>query len=96
MVEFERIAKGIVEPAQNDIHRLQAGQGFEKHRLITHREICPLYQGITQIAGQIGVFKVRFVIWSGRQQDNAGIVAVARRQVHERLSQGDKKRCKPL
>ena len=96
LIQFERIAERIVQPPQDDVNRLQAGQRFEIDALVAHRQVAALDQGVAEVARQIGVLEVGFVIRSGGQQHDARVVAVARCHVVQRLPQGGKVRRQPL
>ena len=69
-VQFERVQPQVVHPLDQAVHRLQALQGFEEHVLVAHRQVRALHQGQAQVAGQVSVFKIGFVVRARREQGN--------------------------
>ena len=51
----------------------QALQRFEKQVLVAHRQVAALDQGQAQVARQVGVFKIGFVVGAGRHQRDVRI-----------------------
>src|SRR5438552_17771340 len=43
--QLERIAKGIVHPAQDDIHRLESLNGLQKDTPVSHSQVCTFDEG---------------------------------------------------
>ena len=50
------------------MHGLQALQGFEVKLLVTHRQVIALHQAQAQIAGEVSVLEISFVVGPGGQQ----------------------------
>jgi len=50
------------------VHPLQATQGFQIQGFAAYRQILPFDQREAKVAGQVGVFKISFVVWPGCQQ----------------------------
>ena len=50
------------------MHGLQALQGFEVQLLVAHRQVIALHQTQAQVAGQVGVFEIGFVVGAGGEQ----------------------------
>ena len=70
------------------MHRLQAVQCLQKNALVAHRQVAAFSQRDAQIARQIGMFEVCFRIRTGRQQHQAGRLAVgARAQALQHVEQ---------
>src|ERR1700733_12493810 len=74
--QLERIAKAIVDPAQNDIDLLQPIYGLQIYAPIAHGKIRSFDQGESQVSRDIRVFEVGLVVWSRGQQDDSRIVAL--------------------
>ena len=55
---------------------LQPVDGLEIDAAVSHRQIRSLDQGESQVAGNIRVFKVSFVVRSGSEQNDSWVVAV--------------------
>ena len=55
------------------MHALQALQGFEVELLVAHQQVAALHQGQAQVARQIGVLKIGFVVRAGREQGDVRI-----------------------
>ena len=55
------------------MHALQALQGFEVELLVAHQQVAALHQGQAQVARQIGVLKIGFVVGAGREQGDVRV-----------------------
>ncbi len=55
---FERIARIVLQPAQDDIDRLQPAQCFQTEPRIAHREILRLDQRQAEILRDEGLFEI--------------------------------------
>jgi hypothetical protein len=73
--QFERIAEVVVQAAQDGVHPLQA-----RHRLqvdgVAHRQILTLDQRKAQVAGQVGVLEIGFVVRPRGEQHGQRRLAV--------------------
>jgi hypothetical protein len=75
--QFERVAEVVVEPAQDGVHAAQAVECLQVDAFATHRQVLPFDQREAEIAGEVGVFEVGFVVGARRQQhDQRRLVAV--------------------
>ena len=72
--QFERIAKAVVNAAQDHVDLLQPIHGLEKNAPVAHREIRSLDQRESEISRQIRVLEVGLVVRPGREQHDARIV----------------------
>ena len=88
--QFERIAEAIIDTAQNDIDRLQPAQRFQRQAAIAHSEVVALHQRIAEIGGEIGMFKVGFVVGTGGEDDRAWQLFVLEGTLCQRVLQGAK------
>ena len=70
--QLQRVQPVVVNPLQKPVHRLQALQGFEVQLLVAHRQVVALHQAQAQVARQVSVFEIGFVVRSGREQRNVG------------------------
>ena len=70
--QLNRVAVNIVHLAQDHIHPGQAVQGFHPQKAVAHQQVAALYQGQSQVIGQVGVLEARLVHCAGREQDDAG------------------------
>jgi hypothetical protein len=76
--QFERVAIAVVLAAQDDMHALQAAQGLQVDRVAAHRQVLPLDQRKAEVAGQVGVLEIGFVVRPGRQQHDVRRLAAHR------------------
>ena len=67
--QFERIAEVVVEAAQDGVHAAQSAERLEEHRVAAHREIVALDQRHAELAREIGVLEIGFVVGAGREDD---------------------------
>ena len=88
VAQLERIAEVVVEPAQDDVDRVQAAEGLEEHAVVAHREVATLDQGVAEVAREVGMLEVALVVGPGSEQHDARIVVVARRQADEGVAGG--------
>jgi hypothetical protein len=68
--QFERVAVVVIQPAEQRMYTPQAAECSEVDAIAAHRQVLSFDQGKTEIARQIGVFEVGFVVGSRRQQDD--------------------------
>ena len=66
--QFQRVQKFIVEPLEQAVHRLQSFEGFKEQAVVAHHQVAAFDQRQAQVARQVGVFKIGFVVRAGRQQ----------------------------
>ena len=89
--QLKRVEVLVVHPFEQTMHRHQPAQGFKKQPLVAHDQVAALHQAQAQVAGQIGVLKIGFVVRPGGQQGDVGSIA-SRAQcleaVHERAVSG--------
>ena len=78
-VEFQWVAKVVVDVAQNDIHGMQAIDGVEPHAPIAHGEVIALHKGIAQIGREVGMLKIGGVKRPRGQYDDPGVFFIVRR-----------------
>ena len=79
------------------MHPFQAGQRFQINRVAAHRQILPLDHRKAQIARQISVFKIGFVVRPWRQQhDMRTFAGIGRRPVFETFLHLPEKRSEML
>ena len=84
--QFERVAIAVVLAAQDDVHPLQAAQGFQVHRVAAHRQILPFDQRVAEVARQVGMLEIGFVVRPRRQQhDMRRLVALDRGERRQAL-----------
>ena len=72
---FQRVEEGIVHPLDDAVHRLQAVQRLQVQALVAHRQIAPFDQRDAQVACQVGVLEIGFVVRPRRQQHDVRIGA---------------------
>ena len=80
VVQFQRITKLVLHPAQNDMHRFKAAQGLEIDAVVAHGEVLALDEHVAQVAGQVTLFKIRLVVGALREQNHSRIIRGLRRQ----------------
>ena len=68
--QLQRIAKAIVQTADQQIHRLQSGQRLDVDAAVAHREVRAFHQREAPVAGKKRVFKVVLVVWPRGQHDD--------------------------
>ena len=83
--EGEGVAMHVQIAAEDNIDRLQAAQGLEKHAVMPDREIGSFDEGVTEIARQIRVFRVGFAQRARGQQHDPGIFAMPGGDAGQRL-----------
>ena len=86
--QFERIAEIIIHAAHDGMHPAQAGEGLEPHAAVSHRKILPLDQREAQVARQIGVLEIGFVVRPWRQQYGIDPAIILRRIGGDGIAQG--------
>ena len=94
--QLERVAEAVVEPAEDDVDRLQAFQRLDEDPAITHRQVAAFDQGEAQIAREVRMLEVRFVVRPGRQQHDPGLVSRLRRHRPERVALSAEERRQPV
>ena len=75
-VEFERIEKIGIDPAQQHVEPLQAGDGADMHAVAADGEIVALDQQKAEIARKRRVLEKGFAERARRQQPDPRLVAV--------------------
>ncbi len=75
-IELQRIEKIGIDPAQQHVEPLQAGDGADMNAVAADGEIVALDQQEAEIARQRGVLEIGFAEGAGRQQPDARLVAV--------------------
>ena len=71
VAQFQRIAKIVIDPAQNDVDLFQAAQGFQIDAIVAHRQVLSFDQHIAQIARQVTLLKIRLVAGAGGEKNDA-------------------------
>ena len=66
--QLQRIEPVVVHSLEQAVHGLQALQGFEVKLFVADGQVVALDQAQAQVAGQVGVFEVSFVVGAGGQQ----------------------------
>src|ERR1035438_5694827 len=94
--QFDRVAEAVVHAPQDHIHRLEAVECLEEYAAVAHRQVAPLNQRETEIAGQVRVLEVRLVDRSRRKKHYPRIIAARGRQVQESVAKRAEKGCEPL
>ena len=94
--QLERIAEVVVQPPQDGVDALEAGQRLEIDAVLAHGEVAALDEGEAEVAGQVRVLEVRLVVRARRQQHDVGRLAVARRPLAERLLKRQEELGEPL
>ena len=92
--QLERIGEIRVEAAKNYRHPLESAQRAQIHDAVAHREIFAFDQLEPEVAREIGVFEVGFVVRTGRQQHR--MAGGAARQTDDRVAIVAEKRRQPL
>mmetsp|Transcript_3883 Transcript_3883/g.13736 ORF Transcript_3883/g.13736 Transcript_3883/m.13736 type:complete len:703 (-) Transcript_3883:3695-5803(-) len=85
-LQFERVQPGVVHPAQQHMHALQAGQGLQIDLVGAHGQVGALDQRDAEVARQEGLLEIGLVARARRQQRDAAALA-GRRELHQRLHQ---------
>ena len=85
IAQFERVAKIIVHAAQNHVHPIEAAQRFQEDVVVAHQEVGSLDQHVAQVAGEIRLLEIRFVVRAGREHHDAARVLMAGHKVRERV-----------
>ena len=84
--QLDRIAERVINPAQDDIDRLQAFERLQEDALIAHGQITAFDQSESKVTSQVGVLEIGFVKRAGREQHHMRIIHLARRQPPERVA----------
>ena len=71
----QRIAEIFVQPAQDAVDRLQPAERLQIDPVVAHGQVLAGDQLIAQIARQIGMLEIGFVIGTGGQQYDPGLAA---------------------
>ena len=78
--QLERIAEAVVEPAEDDVDRLQAFERLDEDAAIAHGQVAAFDQREAEIAREVRMLEVRLVVRSRRQQHDLGGQVRRRRQ----------------
>ena len=71
------------------MHALQTLHGFEVQAIAAHGQVISLHQAQAQVAGQIGVLEIGFVVGAGCEQRNVWRLACRQRTAgFEAIDQG--------
>ena len=85
--QLQRVQPLVVHALDQRVHRLQALECLEVEALVAHRQVVALDQGQAQVARQVGVLEVGFVVGAGREQGDARVLTLGRQRldaVHQR------------
>ena len=74
----------------------EAGERLEKNAVVAHGQILALDKLVAEIAREIGLFKIGFVVRPRREQHDARIVRIRRRELRERFLHLAKKSGQPV
>ena len=94
--QLERIAEVVVEPAEDDVDRLQAVERLEEHAAVAHGQVAALDEREAEIAREVGVLEVGLVVRAGRQQDDLRGLSRFGRERAQRVALGAEERREPL
>ena len=75
-IEFERIEEIRIDPAQQHVEPLQAGDGADVDAVAADGEIVALDQEKAEIARQRRMLEIGFAEGAGRQQSDPRLIAV--------------------
>ena len=67
--QLERIAEVVVEAAKDGVHAAQSAERLEVHRVAAHGEIVAFDQRHAELAREVGVLEIGFVVGAGREDD---------------------------
>jgi hypothetical protein len=73
--QLQRVAPCVVHALEQGMHRLQPAQGAQVQPFVAHRQVAALHQGDAQVARQVGVLEIGFVVGAGRQQGDVRVGA---------------------
>ena len=79
-IELERIGKIGIDPPQQHLGALQAGNGADEDAVVAHAQILAFDQQEPEIAREIGVLEIGFAHRSRRQQADVRVVLAAERR----------------
>ena len=86
-IQLQRVAEVVVEPAQDHVHPTQAGQVLQPDTAVAHHQVGAFDQRKSQVARQIGVLEIGFVVGPrGQQHDQRRAIAL-RRVLRQRVAQ---------
>ena len=71
--QLQRVQKFVIQPLEQTVDRLQALEGFEEQAVVAHHQVAAFYQRQAEVARQVGMFKIGFVVGAGRQQHHAAV-----------------------
>ena len=73
--QFQRVKELVVEPLEQTVHGLQPLQGLEVEPVVAHHQVAAFNQRQAEVARQVGVFKIGFVVRAGGEQHDARLGA---------------------
>ena len=79
LAQEQRIAPGVGHATKKHVDLAQARERFQVNDLVAHREIAPLDELVAEVARHVGVLERALVARTGREQENARLMAVALR-----------------
>ena len=71
--QLQRVHVLVVHPLEQHVDGLQTLERLEVQPFITHYQVAALHQGQAQVAGQVGVFEIGFVVGARRQQGDVRV-----------------------
>ena len=94
--QLERIGVRRVDPAQDDVDRLEPAQGPGPDPTVVHGQVAADDERIAEQRGQERLVERRLALRARRQQDDVGGLAPGRRDLLQAESHGVEERREPL
>ncbi len=66
-LQFERVHIGGIHAPPKDIDRLETGNGPHHHLALADRQVVAFQQHDAEVAGDVGVFEIGFIVRARRQ-----------------------------
>ena len=80
VLQLERIARFVVDPAHDHVHPVQSGQRLDEDDAVAHRQVAAFDQRQAQVARQVGLLVIAFAARARREQHDQRHLALAQRR----------------
>ena len=87
LAQFQGIAEGIVDPAQDDVDLVQPLQRFQPDPAVTDTQVVALDQCVAEVIGEVGVLEVARAVGPRSQHHDPRVFAVLRRKPGQAVAQ---------
>ena len=73
--QLQRVEVVVIYPFEQAVHRHQALEGFEVQVVVAHQQVAAFHQTQAQVASQVGMLEIGFVVWAWGEQGQVRVFA---------------------